>query len=50
MFDPQELGAIFLGYNILSSKILRDSMGNSRGVGFARFVLAPKFLCVEWIC
>ncbi|KAL6862766.1 hypothetical protein ACO1O0_003004 [Amphichorda felina] len=32
-----ELGTIFLGYNILSSKILRDSMGNSRGVGFARF-------------
>ncbi|VUC25375.1 unnamed protein product [Clonostachys rosea] len=32
-----ELGTIFLGYDILSSKILRDSMGNSRGVGFARF-------------
>ncbi|OAA64027.1 RNA binding protein MSSP-2 [Cordyceps fumosorosea ARSEF 2679] len=32
-----ELGTIFLGYTILSSKILRDSMGNSRGVGFARF-------------
>ncbi|KXJ92168.1 hypothetical protein Micbo1qcDRAFT_175153 [Microdochium bolleyi] len=32
-----ELGAIFLGYNILSSKILRDHLGNSRGVGFARF-------------
>ncbi|KAI6785181.1 RNA binding protein MSSP-2 [Emericellopsis cladophorae] len=32
-----ELGTIFLGYNILSSKILRDNMGNSRGVGFARF-------------
>lgn len=32
----QELGTIFLGYTILSSKILRDSMGNSRGVGFAR--------------
>ncbi|KAF3350341.1 RNA recognition domain-containing protein [Verticillium dahliae] len=32
-----ELGAIFMGYTILSSKILRDSMGNSRGVGFARF-------------
>lgn len=31
-----ELGTIFLGYTILSSKILRDSMGNSRGVGFAR--------------
>ncbi|KAJ4328496.1 hypothetical protein N0V84_001012 [Fusarium piperis] len=32
-----ELGTIFLGFTILSSKILRDSMGNSRGVGFARF-------------
>ena len=34
----QELGSIFAGYTILSSKILRDSMGNSRGVGFARYV------------
>jgi hypothetical protein len=32
----QELATIFLGYHIQSSKILRDSMGNSRGVGFAR--------------
>ncbi|KAH6668640.1 sporulation-specific protein [Plectosphaerella plurivora] len=32
-----ELSSIFLGFTILSSKILRDSMGNSRGVGFARF-------------
>ncbi|KOS17841.1 Sporulation-specific protein 5 [Escovopsis weberi] len=32
-----ELATIFLGYTIQSSKILRDSMGNSRGVGFARF-------------
>ncbi|KAM0280764.1 hypothetical protein ACHAO9_011043 [Fusarium lateritium] len=32
-----ELGVIFRGFTILSSKILRDSMGNSRGVGFARF-------------
>ncbi|RYO94633.1 hypothetical protein DL766_009783 [Monosporascus sp. MC13-8B] len=32
-----ELGAVFLGYTILSSKILRDNLGNSRGVGFARF-------------
>ncbi|KAI0132504.1 hypothetical protein BJ170DRAFT_250709 [Xylariales sp. AK1849] len=31
-----ELSAIFVGYTILSSKILRDSLGNSRGVGFAR--------------
>lgn len=28
---------IFDPYTIVSSKILRDSMGNSRGVGFARF-------------
>ena len=34
---PQELNAIFVGYHVLSSKILRDSMGNSRGVGFARY-------------
>lgn len=35
--DPlQQLVAIFAPYEILSSKILRDSMGNSRGVGFAR--------------
>ncbi|KAF5676440.1 sporulation-specific 5 [Fusarium heterosporum] len=32
-----ELAVIFRGFTILSSKILRDSMGNSRGVGFARF-------------
>ncbi|CAJ2513688.1 Uu.00g018070.m01.CDS01 [Anthostomella pinea] len=42
-----ELGAIFLGYTILSSKILRDSMGNSRGVGFARF--ESRELCDEII-
>lgn len=33
-----------MGYTILSSKILRDSMGNSRGVGFARCVLLMLFL------
>ncbi|KAK3318526.1 hypothetical protein B0H66DRAFT_477755 [Apodospora peruviana] len=32
-----ELNSIFTGYHVVSSKILRDSMGNSRGVGFARF-------------
>ncbi|KAH8157495.1 hypothetical protein CIB48_g10753 [Xylaria polymorpha] len=36
-FSEAELGTVFLGYTILSSKILRDGMGNSRGVGFARF-------------
>jgi RNA recognition motif-containing protein len=35
--NEAELNAIFLGYRVVSSKILRDSMGNSRGVGFARF-------------
>lgn len=32
----KELGTVFLGFDIMSSKILRDSLGNSRGVGFAR--------------
>lgn len=32
----QELNSIFINYHVVSSKILRDSMGNSRGVGFAR--------------
>ncbi|RDL31945.1 RNA-binding, RBD [Venustampulla echinocandica] len=32
-----ELGAIFMDYNVVSSRILRDSNKNSRGVGFARF-------------
>lgn len=31
-----QLATIFDGYEIMSSKILRDSLGNSRGVGFAR--------------
>ncbi|KAK4199648.1 putative sporulation-specific protein 5 [Triangularia verruculosa] len=35
--NESELNAIFTGYHVVSSKILRDSMGNSRGVGFARF-------------
>ncbi|KAK0627221.1 hypothetical protein B0T14DRAFT_579187 [Immersiella caudata] len=35
--NEAELNAIFIGYRVVSSKILRDSMGNSRGVGFARF-------------
>ncbi|KAF5026870.1 hypothetical protein F66182_1066 [Fusarium sp. NRRL 66182] len=42
-----ELGTIFAGYTILSSKILRDSMGNSRGVGFARF--QDRTVCDEVI-
>jgi hypothetical protein len=35
----QELGAIFMDYTVQSSRILRDSQNNSRGVGFARLVL-----------
>ncbi|KAL2133897.1 hypothetical protein VTI74DRAFT_1462 [Chaetomium olivicolor] len=35
--NETELNAIFAGYHVVSSKILRDSLGNSRGVGFARF-------------
>ncbi|KAK0643623.1 hypothetical protein B0T16DRAFT_331142 [Cercophora newfieldiana] len=35
--NEAELNAIFVNYRVVSSKILRDSMGNSRGVGFARF-------------
>ncbi|KAF3767412.1 hypothetical protein M406DRAFT_338190 [Cryphonectria parasitica EP155] len=42
-----QLVAIFEPYQILSSKILRDSMGNSRGVGFARF--ESRDVCEEII-
>ncbi|KAK4193745.1 hypothetical protein QBC35DRAFT_468623 [Podospora australis] len=35
--NESDLNGIFAGYHVVSSKILRDSMGNSRGVGFARF-------------
>ncbi|KAK6077565.1 sporulation-specific protein [Seiridium cupressi] len=42
-----ELSAIFVNYTILSAKILRDSLGNSRGVGFARF--ESRELCDEII-
>ncbi|SPN99622.1 related to single-stranded DNA-binding protein MSSP-1 [Cephalotrichum gorgonifer] len=45
--NEMELGAIFADYTILSSKILRDSMGNSRGVGFARF--ETRDICDEVI-
>ncbi|CAN8103021.1 unnamed protein product [Discula destructiva] len=41
------LVAVFHPYQILSSKILRDSMGNSRGVGFARF--ETRDVCKEVI-
>ncbi|ROW09394.1 hypothetical protein VMCG_02249 [Cytospora schulzeri] len=42
-----QLVAIFDPFQILSSKILRDSMGNSRGVGFARF--ESRDVCEEVI-
>ncbi|KAK0702697.1 hypothetical protein B0H67DRAFT_594946 [Lasiosphaeris hirsuta] len=42
-----ELCAIFSEYHVVSSKILRDSMGNSRGAGFARFETREK--CEEII-
>lgn len=39
-----ELNTIFVDYTILSAKILRDSLGNSRGVGFARYASLFNFL------
>lgn len=32
---------MFLDYNVNSSRILRDNQGQSRGVGFARYVTSP---------
>jgi hypothetical protein len=45
------LAVIFEGYDILSSKILRDHLGNSRGVGFARYVNLCTFalLYMNWM-
>lgn len=34
---------IFEGYVVVSNRILRDTAGNSRGVGFARYDQLPKF-------
>ena len=34
---PETLKAIFINYDCISSKILRDQNGLSRGVGFARY-------------
>ncbi|KAI1002324.1 hypothetical protein K3495_g5874 [Podosphaera aphanis] len=42
-----ELGAIFMDYTVQSSRILRDSQNNSRGVGFARF--ESREICEEII-
>ncbi|KAI0387848.1 hypothetical protein F5Y04DRAFT_286813 [Hypomontagnella monticulosa] len=36
-YGEAEINTIFQGFTILSSKVLRDNLGNSRGVGFARF-------------
>lgn len=35
--NEHELGAIFVPHTVCSARILRDSSGNGRGVGFARF-------------
>lgn len=34
--DPQELAQVFEPHKVCSSRILRDSAGTGRGVGFAR--------------
>lgn len=36
-WNEQQLGGVFAEYTVLSSRILRDLQGHSRGVGFARF-------------
>ncbi|KAI1806219.1 hypothetical protein F4811DRAFT_551176 [Daldinia bambusicola] len=46
-YTETEINLIFEGYTILSSKVLRDSLGNSRGVGFARF--ETREICDEII-
>ncbi|KAL7627477.1 hypothetical protein AAE478_001670 [Parahypoxylon ruwenzoriense] len=46
-YTESEINTIFDGYTILSSKVLRDSLGNSRGVGFARF--ENREICEEVI-
>ena len=44
----QELNSIFFGYEVESSRILRDSHGNSRGVGFARCGAPIEYLrCLD---
>lgn len=37
-FQHQNLRKMFPGYNVVSAKILRDTNGINRGVGFARLV------------
>ncbi|KAF2645517.1 hypothetical protein P280DRAFT_121756 [Massarina eburnea CBS 473.64] len=45
--NEHELGAIFAPHKVCSSKILRDSSGTGRGVGFARF--ETRDICEEVI-
>ncbi|OBT74805.1 hypothetical protein VF21_06424 [Pseudogymnoascus sp. 05NY08] len=45
--NEMELAATFMDYNVVSSRILHDSQGNSRGVGFARF--ESREICEEII-
>lgn len=45
--NEHELGAIFAPHKVCSSRILRDSSGNGRGVGFARF--ETREICEEII-
>lgn len=45
--NEAELAAIFMDYTVVSSRILHDSQGNSRGVGFARF--ETREICEEII-
>ncbi|KAI4602923.1 hypothetical protein KJ359_008143 [Pestalotiopsis sp. 9143b] len=45
--SESDLATIFDQYHIMSSKILRDQLGNSRGVGFARF--ESRAICDEII-
>lgn len=40
--STQELGAIFMDFPVISSRILRDDQNRSRGVGFARLVWFVK--------
>ncbi|KAH8205535.1 hypothetical protein TruAng_000241 [Truncatella angustata] len=42
-----DLATVLCNYTILSAKILRDNLGNSRGVGFARF--ESREICDEII-
>ncbi|KAF2816366.1 uncharacterized protein BDZ99DRAFT_375600 [Mytilinidion resinicola] len=45
--NEHELGSIFAPHKVCSSRILRDSSGNGRGVGFARF--ETREICEEII-